>query len=72
MAWPLDGHTNCGQESWGALKSSPSGSGRSPAAKRFWCICGLKIKYGEALSAVSGGALPPNMYFDLKMKSLPF
>jgi len=27
---------------WGSTVSSPSGSGRNPAAKRFWCIFRLK------------------------------
>ena len=38
----------------GERLSSPSGSGRSPAAKRILCICGLKMKSGERLSSLSG------------------
>jgi len=33
---------NPAREFWGSAVSSPSGSGQSPAAKRFWCIFRLK------------------------------
>jgi hypothetical protein len=39
--------------------SFPSGSGWSPATKRFWCICGLKLKYGERLSSLIGSERSP-------------
>ena len=56
----------------GERSSSLSGSGRSPAVKRFWCIIDLKMKSGESISSLSGPgeARPPNMHFDLKTKSL--
>jgi len=48
---------------WESVETPPADPIRSPAAKRFWCICGLKIRFGKRLSSLRGPgeARPPNV-----------
>ena len=47
--WPRGPHLRLG--GLGERLSSPSGSGRSPAAKRFGCMCGLKMTSVRTLNS---------------------